>query len=498
MQKSIDYAYLSADVREVEKSYQDPKTKLCYGLMERAGLTLYEIIKEKALSMGWTKIAIICGSGNNGGDGYEAAYHLKQANFFEVICYTPKLPKEGTEAYVAYQKYSSLDGEIIQNIEEFKSQEFQIIVDGLLGIGLNSAVRSDVVPWIKAINQSSAYKIAIDVPSGLNADAGIVEGVAVKCDITVTFILPKVGLFMGEARDYVGEINYHDLDVDLSKFNLTQRISIITYEKIKDKLPKRQRAGNKSNSGKLLLVGGHANMPGAIRIAAKGALRSGVGLIKVASCAQNLPIIASDCPEFMLHNLDETDQAILFELKGWADACVIGPGLGRTSWSNQIWNEFKDFVKPLVIDADGLFFLSQKPSPNRHSIITPHDQEASRLLNIELNELQRDRIQAIKKLQAITQGVVVLKGAGTLIYDGKDLYLMDEGCEGMSVGGMGDLLTGIIGALLAFGLSLIDATLIAVAVHGRAAKIDSKNGMIGMLPSDLLPYIRKLINNIEI
>ncbi len=496
----INNAYETEYVRAIERDNRDANSDLSYGLMQKAGKSLAGLLLENVRLYGFTRIAVVCGPGNNGGDGYEAAVHLLKKNL-EVVCIAYRLPRKNTEAYAAYSTYLSAGGRVSEDLDELKNGNYEVVVDALLGIGLSSEVREKMSQWISVINHYHAYKIAVDIPSGLYSDSGQVAGCAVKCDETVTFVVPKIGLFVGAARDYTGRISYDNLDLNIDGYRFERCFRIVTYDDLACVLPRRLKSGNKSDSGKIALIGGAKDMPGAIRFAAKAALRTGAGLVRVASCSENLPIIAGDTPEFMLFNLDKTEEPDIRSLQDWADALVIGPGLGRTGWSERIWNKFKYMEKPMVIDADGLFHLARDIARNESfnypkSVITPHEGEAARLLGESIEYVKNNRFETLVRLQKLTNGTVVLKGAGTLVYDGCGMWLVNNGCEGMSVGGMGDLLAGIIGALMAFGFNSADAARLGTALHGRAGELAGADGMIGMLPSDLLPLIRRLINHI--
>ena len=239
----IKTAGTAQQVREIEAKYREPETGLCYGLMQKAGESLYRFIEEKIqMSGGNCSVLIVCGAGNNGGDGYEAAARLLE-NGRNVVCAAYRLPKSGTEAELAYRKYGSFGGRVFSSLAELTLDNYGIIVDGLLGIGLVSEVRSEMSEWISLINSSNAYRIAVDIPSGLNSENGLPEGCAVVCDATLTFVMPKIGLMIGEARDYVGELLYDDLD--LKCVDSSGCIEVLSYEEIADKLPKRKKCGNK-------------------------------------------------------------------------------------------------------------------------------------------------------------------------------------------------------------------------------------------------------------
>lgn len=269
--------------------------------------------------------------------------------------------------------------------------------------------------------------------------------------------------------------------------------SRITYEDFCDLLAPRNRNSHKGNFGKTLVIGGNFGMPGAVRLAAEGALRTGSGLVKLLTRAEHLQTLLAGRPELMIEafDLEQVDYSSICE---WATTLVIGPGLGKDEWAERLLVFALTSDLPTVIDADGLNLLAGRGICKDNWILTPHPGEAANLLGCSVHHVEEDRSAAVQNLQRIFGGVVVLKGAGTLICDGNQIYLANVGNPGMASGGMGDVLSGIIGGLLAQGLNLLQAAALAVLIHGQAADLAAKEGERGLLASDLFPYIRKLVN----
>ena len=249
-------------------------------------------------------------------------------------------------------------------------------------------------------------------------------------------------------------------------------------------------------AGTMLVLGGAPGMPGAIRLAAEGALRSGAGLVKVVTCAEHQAALLAGRPELMCQEAPTmaSDHAAL---AAWASIRVLGPGLGLGAWSRSLWQQQLALPEPLVLDADGLTLLAEFPCRREDWILTPHPGEAARLLGCSVAEVERDRLHAVRQLQQRYGGVILLKGAGTLIADANCVWICQEGNPGMASGGMGDLLSGIIGALWGQGLPQAVAAWVGACVHGEAGDLAAESGERGMLASDLLPFIRRLVNPAE-
>jgi hydroxyethylthiazole kinase-like uncharacterized protein yjeF len=267
----------------------------------------------------------------------------------------------------------------------------------------------------------------------------------------------------------------------------------LDYNAIKAYFPKRPKDSFKNDFGHVLIIGGGAGMAGAARIASEASLRMGAGLVSVASLPGHTSAIIARHPEIMCHGVETT--AEVEPLLARATVLAIGPGLGKTFWAKDLWNATIQSPLPKVVDADALNLLAENPQTSNHWILTPHVGEAARLLNTSSKSIQADRIQSIVQLQKSYQGVVVLKGSGTLIYDGTDLSICEAGNPGMASGGMGDCLTGIIVGLLAQHFSLTDAAKIGVYLHAHAGDMAAQQlGERGLLATDLIPYLQMLVN----
>jgi NAD(P)H-hydrate epimerase len=336
--------------------------------------------------------------------------------------------------------------------------------------------------------------VSVDVPSGLNADLGIATPIAVKADLTITLIAYKQGLLTGQSANYVGELHLETLEVNktFAQFASTQCFRLANSQLLN--LPKRQAASHKGSIGMLLTIGGHYDFTGAICLASEAALRTGAALVSVCCHQQSRNTLLSRRPELMVaaSNAKElADASFLVKVK----AIVIGPGLGRDSWSNALFDLAIDFPQLKVVDADALYFLAQKPRKQKTWVLTPHPGEAAMLLACTIADIEADRFAAVKKIAQGYGGICVLKGAGTLVSDGQSVWINTTGNSGMASGGMGDVLSGIIGGLILQTADLYQAARLGVYIHGRAADIIAKKqGQIGILASDLYPEIQRLIN----
>ena len=476
--------YRAAQVRELDRiairEYGIPG----FELMSRAGQATFEYMINR-----WSNaksLVVFCGSGNNAGDGFVIA-GLAVAAGLEVIVYTLVDPDQlKNDALTAYRNY-------IGPIEPFQlglKINADLLVDALLGTGLDRPVSGLFEQAIHTINIHSTPVIAVDIPSGLNADTGKVMGCAVKADATVTFIALKQGLFTGMAAEYCGEICYAKLEVPDEAF---ERVMPTATRVIKKSLPRRDRCAHKGHYGHVLVVGGELGYLGAAKLAGEAALRVGSGLVSVATRPEHSGFMNLNRPELMCHGVSNAEQlAVLLEK---VDVIVLGPGLGQSAWAAALFNATIEAGKPTVVDADGLNLLAHAPCTKPNWILTPHPGEAARLLNCSTAIIQDDRFESVSKLQAKYGGVAVLKGAGTLIASEHDIAVSNTGNPGMASGGMGDVLAGVVAGLLAQGYSLMAAAEQGVYLHGLAADLAVKQqGERGLLAGDLMPYLRQLVN----
>jgi ADP-dependent NAD(P)H-hydrate dehydratase / NAD(P)H-hydrate epimerase len=369
-----------------------------------------------------------------------------------------------------------------------------VYVDALYGTGLNRAPEPFAASLIERINASAIPVLALDVPSGLNADTGDCPGVAIRAAMTVSFIAAKRGLYTGQAATKVGVLQMDTLGLpDILWQGMPTDASLLDAMH----LPPRARDAHKGDSGHVLAIGGDHGTAGAIRLCGEATLRSGAGLVSIATRTENIFALNSARPELMAHGVHGPQE--LKPLLDRADVLAVGPGLGQGAWGHALWLTAIDGGKPLVLDADGLNLLAREP--HRFSVpavLTPHPGEAARLLGKTIAEVQLDRFASARALAHRYNAMVVLKGSGSLIAhpDGR-LDVCIWGNPGMASGGMGDLLTGVIAALLAQGCSAWDAARIGVGLHARAGDLAARCGERGLLASDLLEPLRTLGNGRE-
>ncbi len=485
--------YSSAQVRALDAHAVRDLGVPSYALMKRAGESALRVLRTR-----WPtcyRIAIVCGGGNNGGDGYVLARFAQAAGLtVTVLAAAPPESLKG-DAHQAQADFTASGGEVLP-FDAGRLRDGEVIVDALLGTGLQSAVRADAAAAIGAINAASRPILALDVPSGLDADTGEPLGVAVRADCTVTFVALKTGLYLGGGPEHAGAIFFDDLEVPVpSSPQFVPRLERIVEAEIAAALPRRARAAHKGDFGRVLIVGGGVGMPGAVRLAGEAALRVGAGLVTVAVAPENVVAIAAGRPELICLGL--ADPSALPGAIERADVVAIGPGLGRTEWASQVLETVLRCEKPLVVDADALNLLAEQEPPRRRDdwILTPHPGEAARLLGTRTSEIQRDRLAALERLVERYGGVVVLKGAGTLVGSRNRIPgLCERGNPGMASAGMGDVLTGATAGVLSQCGDPWLAARVAVLVHAMSGDVVARGGERGLLAGDVARELRSCVN----
>ncbi len=480
--------YRAEQIRTLERHVIGQGELSSFDLMTQAGHEVFCCLK--ATYPEAKVIAVLCGAGNNGGDGYIVA-HLAAAAGLTVTVYALSAPEvQQDEALMAYRQ--CIDSESIDIVPFVADQVLvaDVIIDALLGSGLNRPVTGLYAAAIEQINAASAAVIAVDIPSGLHADTGNSMACTVKADYTVTFIGLKQGLFTGQAAEYCGAIVYAELAVPAAILHSVSA-SAVRVESIA--LPPRQRCAHKGHYGHVLIIGGACGFSGAVLLAGEATLRTGAGLVSIATRLEHASTLNINRPELMCHGVENAWQ--LLALLAKASVVVIGPGLGQSDWAKELFAVTVASGKPLIIDADGLTLLALDPMTKADLILTPHPAEAARLLNCTTADIQQDRFAAARAMQSKYQGIAVLKGAGTLIASADDIAVSTTGNPGMASGGMGDVLAGVIASLLAQGLTLKQAAQQGVYRHGLAADLAAKaSGERGLLARDLMPYLQQLVN----
>jgi hydroxyethylthiazole kinase-like uncharacterized protein yjeF len=487
--------YTAAQTRELDRIAIEELGIPGIRLMSRAGRAAFELLSE--LWPDPTCLHIFCGTGNNGGDGYILA-SLAQAQRIPVIVYQLGVAdKIGGDALTARSK-ALADGVEVRCLEDSFDLSQGVIVDALLGTGLSGEVRGPCCDAIQAINASGLPVLAIDIPSGLCSDTGRVLGCAVVADCTITFIGLKRGLLTGEAASYVGGLSYTDLEVPMQAYEaVAADCFCLELEQQLSLLPVRLPHAHKGMFGHVLIVGGDKGMAGAALMAAEAAARCGAGLVSAATRPEHVAAFVGRRPEVMARGVSGGNE--LLPLLDQPNVIAVGPGLGTSPWSEQLLQRVTDTELLLVMDADALNLLGEteivQVRQRDNWILTPHPGEAARLLQVTSADIQADRFAAVQALQQRYGGVVVLKGAGTLVCGGGSVFLSPYGNPGMASGGMGDVLSGVLAALLAQGLPPLQAARLGVCLHGRAAELASVDGAVGMLATDLMPHLRLLLGD---
>ena len=483
--------YTSDSIKKIDDVAINEHGMSGYDLMCAAGSAACKFILGK-----WPaaqSIAIICGGGNNGGDGYVVARLLKKQGLgVKVYAVANKAPATKT-AKKARQDFEA-DAENILNIDAFDGS-VDLIVDAMLGTGIRAPLDKTVSSVIQLINQASAPVCAIDIPSGIDANTGAVIDNAVVADATITFIGLKVGLYIGAALDYVGELVLDTLNVPPPIYQVVNPIAqLVTYPEVLQYLPKGRDTQHKGTNGRVMVIGGgQAHYSGAVCLSGEAALRSGAGLVSVCVAPESLALMARGPAELMCFAPESPDN-ILSEL-AHTDVLVIGPGLSQTSWAEQCLDIALRVDKPTVMDADALNLLAKKPQKRDNWILTPHPGEAARLLNQSIEAGEVDRLQTVRALQNKYGGTIVLKGASTIILDTEGIISIIEGkVPALATGGTGDVLAGFIGGLMGQGLMASQAAQLAVSVHREAGWLEQTFGQRGMMASDLFLHIRSLLN----
>ena len=484
--------YRTAEIRRIETlalGEPDPPP-----LMERAGLAAATLARELAGGTG-KQVVVVAGPGNNGGDAFVLARHLEQAWFRVTVIFAGDAARLSRDASSAYAAWITAGGRVAPELPA--THECALVVDGLFGIGLQREVTGRHAELVQWINKTHAPVLALDVPSGLDSDTGRVLGCAVRAAHTITFIGLKPGLLTLEGPEYCGTLHVAALGLDAPGLAPASG-SLIGPEVLQLMLPKRRRNSHKGDYGSVGLIGGAPGMVGAALLAGRAALKLGAGRVYVGLVAADAPLVDLVQPELMLNTAESVLQ--LEHL-----ACIAaGPGLGQSPQARALLQSAIASPAPLMLDADALNLLAvdarlRADLANRTApaLLTPHPAEAARLLAVTTADVQRDRLASALKLAEAYRCAIVLKGAGSICAwpDGR-WAINTSGNPGLASAGMGDVLTGILAALLAQGASAEIALQAGVYLHGAAADalVDSGVGPAGLTASEVIDAARDLMN----
>jgi NAD(P)H-hydrate epimerase len=499
MMNQADRLYTAEQVRRLDKCAIEGHGIPGMELMERAGRFVFDTARQAYPEA--NSLLVFCGGGNNGGDGYIVARLATEAGLDVAVCALKDPDSLGGDAATAARRWRAVGGRQIDwPIDDL--DHYDMVFDALLGTGLDREPAGDYGAVIERLNCADVAVVAVDIPSGLNADSGVVMGRAVKADITVTFIGNKRGLFTADGPDQAGQVRFHDLETpDSVRDSEPKSGKLIRENIILQKLPVRRRNSHKGSYGWVLGVGSDLGMSGAVRLCGEAALRSGAGKVTLVTHPGHSALINIACPELMVRGLDSSDE--LEALLPRIDVLVAGTGLGQSDWSARLFAACMKCPAPVVLDADGLNHLARQFGsqgetewPFEKWILTPHPAEAGRLLACSAREVQQDRIGAALKIAGRYRAVVVLKGCGTVVAEPSGRYaICPSGNPGMASAGTGDVLAGVIAAMLAQGLDLWDAASTGVVAHAVAGDLAARQlGERGMMASDISDRLPLVLN----
>lgn len=483
--------FTASQVRELDRAAIEGAGIPALELMRRAGLGAWRVLANQW--PGVERILVLCGAGNNAGDGYVLAAEARVQGrkvTLQTLGDPAKLPAAAAEMRDRFLKAGGAETKF-----DGKLPPADVIVDALLGTGLDRPLQGDWLRAVEAVNAAGLPVFSLDIPTGLNADTGVAMGGAVRADVTVTFIGLKTGLFTGAGPECSGLLRFDDLAVPASVYRgVRPRALRLRSSGMRERhLPPRRRDAHKGDFGHVLVVGGDHGMGGAVRLCAETALRTGAGLVSVATRRDHVAPLLAGLPEAMVRAVEAPEE--LPALLAKASIVAVGPGLGQGVWGLALLDQVLASSLPLVVDADALNFLAKSPTRRGNWILTPHPGEAGRLLDSNTAGVQSDRFRAVETLVQRFNAVVVLKGSGSLIgAPDETTAVCTAGNPGMAAPGMGDVLTGVIAALAAQGLGLPDAARMGVYVHASAGDLAARQGERGMVARDLMEPLRRLVN----
>lgn len=468
-------------------------------LMERAALAVVDEVERLNPTKG--RVLVVVEGGNNGGDGLAAARILIERGYLVDVYYIAGFNK--------ISKPFQIQRDIMFNMgvrlrKAIPNKDYSVIVDGIFGVGLSRDVDGPQKKAIETMNQMTGIKIAIDIPSGIDATTGNILGVAFKADYTVTFGLKKLGMFFSDGIDYCGKIICEDIGLPEQAIKATKP-RIYAYDKSDmNKLPKRVDNSNKGTYGRVAVIAGSKNMSGAAYLCSKAAYSTGAGLVKIYTHESNRMVLQSQLPEAIMMTYNDYEGALscMEDAMKWATVIVVGPGLGVDSTSERMLYELlMNTEVPLVLDADALNILSNNIELLETSfapvIMTPHMMEMSRLIQKNVSEITKDRFNIAKQFARKMGVTLVLKDAKSIVTNGgEQTYMSLEGNNGMSTGGSGDVLAGIIAGMLAGGLSLTEAAMMGTYMHCLAGdNAAEKKGKYAMLASDIIAGLGEVMRD---
>ena len=471
-------------------------------LMEHAAQACVQVLEDEKVDL--SHVCVVCGSGNNGGDGFAIA-RILQNNRYSVETFCVGNPEHYTEeTQEQMHRLQECGGKITYGMPQEDS--YSVVIDAVFGVGLSRKVEGRYRQVIEQMNRMRGTKFAVDIPSGLSATTGCILGCAFKADYTVTFQLKKIGLELSQGRAMAGRVIVPDIGISTDSICEDQEIVRTAGKDIYRKmLPDRPEDSNKGTYGRLLVIAGSKGMAGAAYLNAHAAYMTGAGLVRIYTSSDNREILQTLLPEAIITTYEEYNKEELLSLLTWADGVCIGSGLGMSRLSEKILKTVIEYVKvPCLIDADGLNLLAENKNylnqmAERRFVITPHMKEMSRLTGTPVEELKADRIQILKDFISRYRITCVLKDSRTLIAsEEKGIRMNLTGNSAMAKAGSGDVLAGVISGWMVQGKEAEDAAELGTYIHGLSGDLAKfEKGVYSVMARDLIEYISKALMKLE-
>ncbi|WP_443658336.1 NAD(P)H-hydrate dehydratase [Dorea sp.] len=471
-------------------------------LMEHAAQACVQVLEDEKVDL--SHVCVVCGSGNNGGDGFAIA-RILQNNRYSVETFCVGNPEHYTEeTQEQMHRLQECGGKITYGMPQEDS--YSVVIDAVFGVGLSRKVEGRYRQVIEQMNRMRGTKFAVDIPSGLSATTGCILGCAFKADYTVTFQLKKIGLELSQGRTMAGRVIVPDIGISTDSICEDQEIVRTAGKDIYRKmLPDRPEDSNKGTYGRLLVIAGNKGMAGAAYLNAHAAYMTGAGLVRIYTSSDNREILQTLLPEAIITTYEEYNKEELLSLLTWADSVCIGSGLGMSRLSEKILKTVIEYVKvPCLIDADGLNLLAENKNylnqmAERRFVITPHMKEMSRLTGTPVEELKADRIQILKDFISRYRITCVLKDSRTLIAsEEKGIRMNLTGNSAMAKAGSGDVLAGVISGWMVQGKEAEDAAELGTYIHGLSGDLAKfEKGVYSVMARDLIEYISKALMKLE-
>ena len=471
-------------------------------LMEHAAQACVQVLEDEKVDL--SHVCVVCGSGNNGGDGFAIA-RILQNNRYSVETFCVGNPEHYTkETQEQMYRLQECGGKITYGMPQEDS--YSVVIDAVFGVGLSRKVEGRYRQVIEQMNRMRGTKFAVDIPSGLSATTGCILGCAFKADYTVTFQLKKIGLELSQGRTMAGKVIVPDIGISTDSICEDQEIVRTAGKDIYRKmLPDRPEDSNKGTYGRLLVIAGSKGMAGAAYLNAHAAYMTGAGLVRIYTSSDNREILQTLLPEAIITTYEEYNKEELLSLLTWADGVCIGSGLGMSRLSEKILKTVIEYVKvPCLVDADGLNLLAENNNylnqmAERRFVITPHMKEMSRLTGTPVEELKADRIQILKDFISRYWITCVLKDSRTLIAsEEKGIRMNLTGNSAMAKAGSGDVLAGVISGWMVQGKEAEDAAELGTYIHGLSGDLAKfEKGVYSVMARDLIEYISKALMKLE-